>query len=159
VYATNKFYDALIKVDGYQSMAITKVAQEVQHSGFPEAYADHEEDGRILASALAGHSPGGIGCRLNAATVSTPAAVIASHLTTELGVPATVQGGSVHVQARTTQDAWAAGSWAVAHAEADGIIAVTVGDRAWVRARGEDGWSWQTASKPVAPTSVTITRQ
>jgi hypothetical protein len=158
VYATNKFYDALIKVDGYQSMEITKVAQEVQKSGFPQAYADHEEEGRILASTLAGHSPGGIGCRLDAAKVSTPAATIAARLTAELGVPATVQAGTVRVHARNTQDAWAAGSWAVAHAEADGIIAVTVGDRAWTRERGEDAWSWQTATKPVAPTSVTITR-
>ena len=159
VYSTNKFYDALIKVNGYQSMEITKVAQEVQRSGFPQAYADHEEQGRILASALTGHSPGGLGCRLDAATVSTPAATIAARLKAQLGVPATVQGPTVHAQGRNTQEAWAAGSWAVAHAEADGIVAVTVGDRAWTRARGEDAWSWQAATKPVAPTSVTITRQ
>jgi hypothetical protein len=158
IHATNAFYDALIKVDGYQSMAITKVAQEVQHSGFPQAYADHEEEGRILASTLAGHSPGGIGCRLNAATVSTPAATIAAQLTSELGVTATVEGDSVRATGASTQQAWAAGSWAVTHAEADGITAVTVGDRAWIRARGEDGWSWQAASKPIAPTSVTINR-
>src|SRR5450631_3069217 len=157
VYATNKFYDALVKVDGYQSMAITKVAQEVQHSGFPQAYADHEEQGRILASTLAGHSPGGIGCQLDAATASTPAATIAAHLTDELGVPATVQAGGVRAQGHNTQEAWAAGSWAVAHAEAYGILAVTVGDRTWTRARGESAWSWQAATKPVAPTSVTIT--
>jgi hypothetical protein len=159
VYSTNKFYDALIKVDGYQSMEITKVAQQVQHSGFPQAYADHEEQGRILASTLAGHSAGGIGCRLDAATVGTPAATIAAHLTAELGVPASVQGRGVRAQGRNIQEAWAAGSWAVAHAEADGITAVTVGNRAWTRARGEDAWSWQPATKPVAPTSVTITRQ
>ena len=64
-------YDALVKVSGYQSMVITQVAQEVQHSAFPQAYADHEQEGRILASTLAGHSPGGIGCRLDAATAST----------------------------------------------------------------------------------------
>jgi hypothetical protein len=158
VHATNKFYDALVKIDGYQSMEITKVAQEVQHSAFPQAYADHEEQGRILASTLAGHSPGGIGCRLDAAKVSTPAATIATHLTTELGVPATVQGGSVHAVAHDTQQAWAAGSWAVAHADADGITAITVGDRTWTRARGEDAWSWQAATNPVAATSVTINR-
>ena len=41
-------------------MEITKVAQEVQRSAFPEAYADHEPEGRVLASALTGHSPGGL---------------------------------------------------------------------------------------------------
>src|SRR5450631_796715 len=157
VHATNAFYDALIKINGYQSMAITQVAQQVQHSGFPQAYADHEEEGRILASTLAGHSPGGIGCRLDTATVSTPAARIAAQLTAEMGVPATVQGRKVHVIGRDSQQAWAAGSWAVAHADADGITAVTVGNRTWTRARGEDGWSWHEATTPIAPASMTIT--
>jgi hypothetical protein len=58
-FAANAFYDALAKVDGYQSMRITEAAQEVQRSGFPEAYEDHAEDARALASALTGYSPGG----------------------------------------------------------------------------------------------------
>ena len=159
VYATNKFYDALIKINGYQAMEITKVAQLVQRSATPQAYASHEQEGRILASTLAGHSPGGIGCRLDAATVSTPAATIAEHLNAELGVPATVQGRDVHATGRNAQLAWAAGSWAVAHAETDGITSVTVGDRSWTRARGADALSWGTADKAIAPTSVTITRR
>ena len=158
VHSTNAFYDALIKINGYESIDITKVAQEVQHSGFPQAYADHEQEGRILASTLAGHSPGGIGCRLDAATVSTPAATIAAHLSAELGVIAAVEGGNVRATGGNAQQAWAAGSWAVTHAEADGITSVTVGDRTWTRARGEDAWSWHAAAKPIAPTSVLITR-
>lgn len=58
-YATNAFYDALEKVDGYQQMRITEAAQAVQRSGFPEAYEDHADDARALASALTGYSPGG----------------------------------------------------------------------------------------------------
>jgi ribosomal protein S11 len=158
VHATNAFYDALVKINGYQSMPIAQVAQDVQHSGFPQAYAGHEQEGRILASTLSGVSPGGFGCRLDAATVSTPAATIAAQLTAELGVPATVEAGSVHVTGPDPQQAWAAGSWAVAHADAQGIAAVTVGDRTWTRARGEDGWSWHAASTPIASTAVTIAR-
>src|SRR5674476_346182 len=103
VHATNAFYDVLIKINGYQSMAITQVAQQVQHSAYPQAYADHEEEGRILASTLAGHSPGGFGCRLDAATVSTPAARIAAQLTAEMGVPATVQAREIHATGRDAQ--------------------------------------------------------
>jgi hypothetical protein len=163
VHATNKFYDALIKIKGYESLPITKVAQKVQASAFPEAYADHEEEGRILASTLSGHSPGGMGCRLDAATASTPAAAIAAQLTLELGVPAKVERSGVEksevrATGRNVEEAWTAGSWAVAHAEANGITSVTVGNRAWTRARGEDAWTWHPATKPVAPTSVTITR-
>jgi hypothetical protein len=61
-YSINKFYDELQKIDGYQSMRITEAAQEVQRSGFPEAYEDHAEDGRALASALSGYSPARFSC-------------------------------------------------------------------------------------------------
>ena len=157
VYASNKFYDALIKIDGYQSMEITKVAQLVQRSGSPLAYADHEQEGRILASALAGHSPEGFGCRLDSATVSTPAVTLAAHLTAELGIPATVEGTKVRAKGLSTKEAWATGSWAVAHAEADGITSVTVGDRTWSRARGADAWLWHAATQQDAQNAVTIT--
>ncbi len=55
-YSINAFYDALAKVDGYESMRVTVAAQRVQRSAFPEAYADHEADARVLASALTGQS-------------------------------------------------------------------------------------------------------
>jgi hypothetical protein len=58
-YATHAFYDQLEKIDGYRQMRITEAAQAVQRSGFPEAYEDHAEDARALASALTGYSPGG----------------------------------------------------------------------------------------------------
>ena len=63
-YATNAFYDALVKIEGYQSMEITVAAQAVQRSAFPDAYGDHEKDARTLASALTGNSPGAFSCRL-----------------------------------------------------------------------------------------------
>jgi hypothetical protein len=61
-YASRRFYDALARVDGYETMRITVAAQEVQRSAFGEAYADHEDDARILSSALTGYSPAGISC-------------------------------------------------------------------------------------------------
>ena len=61
-YATNKFYDELVEIDGYQEMRITEAAQQVQRSGFPEAYEDHAADARALASALTGYSPGQFTC-------------------------------------------------------------------------------------------------
>ena len=64
-YATNAFYDALAQVDGYESMPVTEAAQEVQRSGFPEAYADHEQDARVLASALTGNSRAAFWCTVD----------------------------------------------------------------------------------------------
>ena len=63
-YAANAFYDALQKVDGWRTMRVTVAAQQVQHSGFPEAYAAHEADARVLASALTGYSAHAFSCRL-----------------------------------------------------------------------------------------------
>ena len=48
------------RVHGYQTLPVTEAAQEVQRSGFPEAYAVYENDARALASALTGYSPGGV---------------------------------------------------------------------------------------------------
>lgn len=62
VYATNAFYDALARIDGYREMAITEAAQAVQRSAYPEAYADHEADGRALASAFTGNSARSLWC-------------------------------------------------------------------------------------------------
>jgi hypothetical protein len=65
VHATNAFYDAREKVEGYEQLEITVAAQEVQRSAFPDAYAEHEADARAVASALSGSSPEGFSCRLH----------------------------------------------------------------------------------------------
>ncbi|MDX6326369.1 MAG: hypothetical protein QOK15_2723 [Nocardioidaceae bacterium] len=65
-YAINRFYDALTKVDGYQSLPITVAAQRVQRSGYPDAYEQHEAGARALASALTGWSPAKFSCVVHA---------------------------------------------------------------------------------------------
>ncbi len=66
-YSINAFYDGLVGIDGYDSMRVTEAAQAVQRSGFPEAYADHEADARVLASALTGNSPRAFSCEVDEA--------------------------------------------------------------------------------------------
>ena len=155
VYATNKFYDALVKVDGYEQMRITEIAQEVQRSAYPEAYADHEQEGRLMASALSGHSPGGLGCRLDDATGGQPAELKAA-LSQELGVSSSVKGRVLTVKASSEQSAWSAGSFAVAKAAQYGATKVRVGTKEWNRTRDSDGWTWQTVKGGSAST-VTVT--
>jgi hypothetical protein len=81
VYATNRFYDALVKIDGYRTMRITEAAQRVQHSGFPEAYDDHAADGKALASALTGNSPREFSCVVHEARGLSSQAAKADGLT------------------------------------------------------------------------------
>ncbi len=64
-HAANAFYDALAKVEGYTSMPVTEAAQRVQRSAFPSAYADHEQDARVLASALTGNSRAAFWCTVD----------------------------------------------------------------------------------------------
>ncbi|MBF4162386.1 hypothetical protein ISG29_11855 [Nocardioides sp. CBS4Y-1] len=81
VYATNAFYDALVKIADYRDLPITEAAQEVQRSGFPDAYADHEDDARVLASALTGNSPAAFSCEVDARVEQTNAALDQNGLT------------------------------------------------------------------------------
>ncbi|MEQ6903228.1 hypothetical protein [Nocardioides sp. YIM 152588] len=81
VYSTNAFYDALVKVDGYEGMEITDAAQEVQRSAFPRAYADHEQDARALASALTGYSQAAFSCDLSGGAPTADADLRPSGLT------------------------------------------------------------------------------
>ncbi|MEU9987892.1 C40 family peptidase [Streptomyces sp. NPDC048045] len=53
VYASTKFYEALLKVSGWQSMTVTQAAQVVQQSGYPEAYAKWEPLATALQKAIA----------------------------------------------------------------------------------------------------------
>lgn len=79
-YSAAKFYDELVEVPGYTRLPLTVAAQRVQRSGFPEAYAKHETDARLLAAALTGRSAATLTCegRPGAARAQGPDAVRAA---------------------------------------------------------------------------------
>ena len=142
VYSTNRFYDALVKYKGYETADITKIAQSVQKSGYPAAYRDHEGQGRVLASTLTGHSPGGLTCRLDPATSHSSPAAIAADLVRQMGVTTANAGdGVLTVTAADATTAWAVGHWAVARAEQYGATKVSVGARTWDRSGSDSAWS------------------
>src|SRR6266511_4161220 len=51
-YAATKYFQALLKVPGWQTMALTDAAQAVQKSAFPDAYAKWEPEATVLVSAV-----------------------------------------------------------------------------------------------------------
>ncbi|MFD7017526.1 C40 family peptidase [Streptomyces sp. NPDC059928] len=57
VYASEKFYKALLQVPGWQQLAVTQAAQKVQRSGFPDAYAQWEPLASALQKAIAATFP------------------------------------------------------------------------------------------------------
>lgn len=56
-YAARKFYEKLVQVPGWQTMPLTRAAQRVQISAFPDAYAKHEDLAARIVDALAGVPP------------------------------------------------------------------------------------------------------
>ncbi|MEO3776258.1 M23 family metallopeptidase [Micromonospora sp. B11E3] len=53
-YSSRKFYEKLVKVPDWERMPLTRAAQRVQVSAFPDAYAKHEELASKIVDALAG---------------------------------------------------------------------------------------------------------
>jgi hypothetical protein len=158
VYATNAFYDVLVKVEGYQNLPITKAAQTVQRSAFPSAYAAHEPEARILASALTGYSPAGLSCVLPGVGGTTAQSADAAGLTPraeevlraaahETGRAGSAEPGSAAAvrflltgrNART--DGWALAQWAVARADALDVVSVETDGKRWQRSRPDRTWT------------------
>lgn len=52
-YAARKFYEKLVTIKGWETMALTDAAQEVQRSAYPDAYAKHEPIASQIVNRLA----------------------------------------------------------------------------------------------------------
>jgi hypothetical protein len=183
VYASNAFYDVLVKVEGYQNLPITDAAQKVQRSAFPSAYADHEPEARIVASALSGYSPGAFTCVLRPADVApeapgdnglTPrATAVVAAARAETGRPgradpkAAEADGSAGASAGTAvrftltgSDAarlsWSLAHWAVARADGLSIDAVEVDGRQWRRGSPDSGWALVDGAPPAGTVVVHV---
>jgi cell wall-associated NlpC family hydrolase len=56
VYASTQFYDALLKVPNWPNLPLTVAAQDVQESGFPDAYAQWQPIATEIVNTLSGTS-------------------------------------------------------------------------------------------------------
>lgn len=61
-HAAGRFYDELVKVPGWQTKPLTEVAQAVQRSAFPNAYAQWEDLAVSLTAAIQGTDGATITC-------------------------------------------------------------------------------------------------
>jgi hypothetical protein len=155
-YATQTFYSALVKIKSWQTGDITKIAQLVQRSGYPDAYRAHETDARVLASALTGHSPSGWSCLERQGHPGKPAALIGA-LNKTFGSVSTDQAGqTVTVDAGDTASAWAYATFAIANSRLYGVTTVTVGDRQW-QTNALDLPLWTTSAQPLSAATVSVT--
>ncbi|MDE8667246.1 hypothetical protein PY310_01460 [Pseudarthrobacter sp. H3Y2-7] len=152
-YAVNAFYDALVKIPGYESLDITDAAQRVQRSAFPHAYAQHEEMGRSFASALSGQTPAALQCTLRAPQEPGQPETVDAELARAYGALETaVEGKSLVVDAASSE-AWSVAQWAVANAKDLAVTRVDVAGHSWVR---KDQAGWQVADVPAGQVRITV---
>ena len=138
-YATGKFFDVMVTVDDWQDADIGDVAQEVQRSGFPDAYDQHVATARTLASALSGQTPAAWSCIVHDSEPADPEQLL-SQLTRAYGATVNAQivtpdtvGEPVTIQitASSEEIAWSAGAFAQSWATQTGVTKVSVGQYEW----------------------------
>lgn len=142
VYAANRFYQELEElVPDFEDLDITVAAQKVQRSAFPDAYADHEPEGRAYASALTGHSPAALNCVLKSPADPGDAEAMSAALQDQLSSaqPQVSEDGRTATIPASGTRGWALVQWAVANADQFGITSASFGGQGWVRA--DHGWA------------------
>jgi hypothetical protein len=152
-YAINTFYNSLAKVDGYEAMIITDAAQQVQRSGFPGAYAHHEDYARALASALRGYSAAAFSCTINP-TGSGRVDEVRDDIrdaygdivvrTGEARVDVPLSGVAPDVDAR----GWSLAHYAVGNASRLEIASVSFDGLRWTAEDSPAGWMPDASARP-----------
>ena len=163
VYATTKFFAALVRVPGYTKMPVDRAAQDVQHSADGSAYGQWVEVATLLAGYFTGAPQAGVSCWYTPAAKPDLAGAL-KQLTLTFGPQGkdgvlvgitTGRSGQkkkdgrvavVHVQ---RAGAWTVAGWLVAHAQQYGIGQIRYGGYVWNAGDGSMGW--QRAGRTASP--------
>jgi hypothetical protein len=128
-YAANAFFSHLAKVHDWELLPVATAAQMVQHSADGTAYAQWEEQARVLARALTGEFPAGLTCEYRDTLAPLPR---------ELDTAARSQIGPTWTAGGTNvQHDWMVAEWLVAHSHDFGVVAVSVRGQQWTSSRGK----------------------
>jgi hypothetical protein len=165
VYATTKFFAALVQVPGYAKMRVDQAAQDVQHSADGYAYEQWVGMATLLTGYFTGASPAGVSCWYTPAGRADLAGAL-RQLTQTFG-PQGTDGVLVGVTTdrsiskknskketvavvRVQRDgAWTVAGWLVAHAQQYGISQIRYAGYVWNAGDGSMGW--QRASRTASP--------
>jgi len=176
VYAAGRFYAALIAVPGWTSMTLTKAAQAVQYSGFPDAYAKWESQAVTLAWGLDGSTTPRLSCLAGApgptgtppvrpalagaSSANSALADVLAAARAEVGgvslvaISADRRSAELSVSRKGTgpvQAARALAAWAVAHNAGSGVSFAGVADNGWAN------HAWGPSTRPLAAGHVSLT--
>lgn len=131
-YSSGAFYDALVKIDGWDSGAINDVAQAVQRSGVPDGYAEHEDVGRIWASALYGYDTAAV-TLVDRAGAAADAEAFTGFVSTVWGeaVSASVDGTTITFTAPDSRQGWSLAQLLLCRGSAAGLTGLQAGQASW----------------------------
>ena len=139
VYAAGAFYDRLVKVKNWRTVAVTVAGQAVQHSGLPTAYAQWEPRATALAGALTGAVPAGMTCHYAGSDVAVPPTGLATTLQTDAAHDLV---GPLLAAPEPADKGWLAVGWLISHAATYQLSRVTYAGQTWTATRG----TWSAAS-------------
>jgi hypothetical protein len=157
VYATSRFFGALIKVPGYRRMPVYQAAQAVQHSADGYAYQQYQGMAEHMASAFTGRDPRAVWCWYPQKISGKALAGAAGRELARTFGPnpsRTTADPGLIVQVSSDRDGWAVAVWAVSHAAQYRIDSVRYGGYQWTAADGARGWS--RSLFPALPKSVEL---
>lgn len=131
-YASNRFYEELVKFDNWETTDVNDIAQKVQRSGHPEAYRKHVDNATAVARSLLGELPASLGCvNFDVAAEATPEAFTEVLDALGEGVSYTVDGNSVRINAETDAQLWSAAHMAMANGYQAGLSKAVVSGHEW----------------------------
>ncbi len=160
VYATTRFFAALVRVPGYTKMPVDQAAQDVQHSADGTAYQQYEDIAAQLAGYFTGAAPHAVSCwfppqgkaDLAGATrqlVQTfgpeGSKGVVVRITT--GVSAQDKDRRVAVVHAQRDAGWTVAGWMVAHSEQYRITQIRYAGYDWKAADGTTGWQREPGAK------------
>src|SRR5688572_22207758 len=136
-YAATKFYNALLKVRGWETMRVTDAAQRVQRSAYPEAYEKWADDSEVLAAALVGRVTQAVRCTPRGeptARGSSAAEALTAGLRLDWGNIRTqshTEAPGLVVTAVSAKSGWQYAHWLVAHSGEKAVKRVRFGTLEW----------------------------
>ena len=163
VYATTKFFAALVRVPRYTKMPVDQAAQDVQHSADGYAYGEWTEVATLLAGYFTGAPQAGVSCWYTPAAKPDLAGALKQltetfgpqgkdgvvvGITTDRSGQKKKDGRVAVVHAQRAQ-AWTVAGWLVAHAQQYGISQIRYAGYVWNAGDGSMGW--QRASRTASP--------
>ncbi len=120
-YASRKFYQKLLTIPGWQSMSLTRAAQAVQRSAFPDAYAKHEPLATLIVNTLTGGAGRAVGSLVSLTCVQS-GQIAASGWTNPLPGAPIVSGFRPPSRPTHDGDDLAASKGTPIHAAAAGVV-------------------------------------